>query len=515
MASEKLRESPIQSGLRSSKLKAQIDQQLDELFQDILPTVPYLRRVQQDQRKPLPPPLPQPYWWHGTLFTKGEQELQYVTFHPEPLETTRSHGQWDDGNGGLEVPESAQSHQSSGRTPLQTQGVKKKISIFEYKNRGKSQSIGKNTDTTDTIHRADKPLHNDEEHAPLKVNGTTTIHTQDKRLDESFSSLNKDNQLPSAKVESDEKSPSQSITGKSPSAKRRRLSEDSRMDDILKQPEALEKERSPVKSAECSDRNQKSDDLNVPTNILRRQSPGTKPRTPPPSNGRQPNLPKMLSPTLPGRLADSLPPLLSPGLPPEIEEALAEAERQRPKDPMKSLNKTHPAKNGVSTRPSSRQETRPSHIDSQSRKVGNKRNGWIRLKFRGGQHRKTLASILNEESRRVAYKKGRSGSARDTVGSNHANHAPDRSGTSAAQPPIRTGVKKRQRSQSSENYHDSRSSPHAPDTPSIKKARLAHSAPSANTLRMASSQGICLSTCQKYCKSCTLNIELTFQISHR
>ena len=63
-----------------------------------------------------------------------------MTFR-RPLDNMlHAHGQWDDGRGGIAIHDKSLSHNSSGHTPLQGLGVKKKITLADYKNRDKSKN---------------------------------------------------------------------------------------------------------------------------------------------------------------------------------------------------------------------------------------------------------------------------------------------------------------------------------------------------------------------------------------
>ena len=63
-----------------------------------------------------------------------------MTFR-RPLDNMlHAHGQWDDGRGGIAPRDNLLSHNSSGHTPLQGPGVKKKITLADYKNRDKGKT---------------------------------------------------------------------------------------------------------------------------------------------------------------------------------------------------------------------------------------------------------------------------------------------------------------------------------------------------------------------------------------
>lgn len=127
-------------------LKNALDQQLDQLIKDVLPSSPYLLRMPYQEDNPRLKPPSQRYWSHGTPFAPEEEAVQYTTFHQSPGGCLRSVGQWDDGKGGIAPPEPLPSNSSSGRTPLQNQGgTKKKMTIAEWKNRDKSVPSSKDS----------------------------------------------------------------------------------------------------------------------------------------------------------------------------------------------------------------------------------------------------------------------------------------------------------------------------------------------------------------------------------
>ena len=59
----------------SSELRKELDQVLDVLIRDTLPTAPYILRLQNGQVKPIPQPAQQCYWRAGTHFAEDEEEL--------------------------------------------------------------------------------------------------------------------------------------------------------------------------------------------------------------------------------------------------------------------------------------------------------------------------------------------------------------------------------------------------------------------------------------------------------
>ena len=131
------------SPITSVKPQNAFDHRLDHLIKDILPSSPYILRLQQSPGRRLPQPSQSYHWKLGDLFTLGEQELQYMTFRRPMDGMLQAHGQWDDGNGGIAPRGQNISHASSGQTPLQGSGVKKKITLADYKNRDKSKNGAK------------------------------------------------------------------------------------------------------------------------------------------------------------------------------------------------------------------------------------------------------------------------------------------------------------------------------------------------------------------------------------
>ena len=130
-------------GRALSKRQAAIDARLDELIKDELPFTPYIFRIQHAEGRKLPQPTHSQHWRTGTPFAADEQELQYMTFRRPTDLLIRSHGQWDDGKGGIAPREVPGSHTSSGRTPLNGPSARKKITLADYKNRDKSKAVGK------------------------------------------------------------------------------------------------------------------------------------------------------------------------------------------------------------------------------------------------------------------------------------------------------------------------------------------------------------------------------------
>ena len=155
------------------ELKADLDRHLDQLTKDVLPSSPYLLRMPYQRDNPQAKPSSQGYWSQGTLFSPDEEALQYTTFHQSPAGCLRSVGQWDDGKGGIAPQEKAQSQSSSGRTPIQNQGAKKKMTLAEYKNRDKSCTTSKDDTIVAKDDVAGGALGAQTTAPPIQVNGVT------------------------------------------------------------------------------------------------------------------------------------------------------------------------------------------------------------------------------------------------------------------------------------------------------------------------------------------------------
>ncbi|KAI1615307.1 hypothetical protein EDD36DRAFT_380339 [Exophiala viscosa] len=123
----------------------QVNERLAHLWESILPRQPYLLSVPSDV----------PYrhssrfintWYEGTPFDKNEEQLQYLSFLPhlgEHESLLKVEGGWADeqGNRILEEEPSPRTVPASGRnTPADT-GNRKKISLKDYKTKGKSPPV--------------------------------------------------------------------------------------------------------------------------------------------------------------------------------------------------------------------------------------------------------------------------------------------------------------------------------------------------------------------------------------
>lgn len=121
----------------------QLDERLHHLSESILPRQPYLLSVPSDV----------PYrhssrfintWYEGTPFDRTEEQVQYVSFLPhlgDHESLLKVEGGWADDQGNpVEEELSPKTVPASGRnTPLET-GHRKKISLKDYKTKGKSPS---------------------------------------------------------------------------------------------------------------------------------------------------------------------------------------------------------------------------------------------------------------------------------------------------------------------------------------------------------------------------------------
>ncbi len=125
-----------------SNIVAQLDEQLQHLSDTTLPPYPYLLSVPSDV----------PYrhssrfvntWYEGTPFDRSEEQLQYLSFLPHQGEhesLLRVEGGWadDHGNPVDEEDLSPRALPASGRHTPSELGARKKISLKDYKTKGKS-----------------------------------------------------------------------------------------------------------------------------------------------------------------------------------------------------------------------------------------------------------------------------------------------------------------------------------------------------------------------------------------
>jgi hypothetical protein len=126
---------------RTSEIISQLDDRLHRLRQSILPRQPYLVSVPSDV----------PYrhssrfvntWYEGTPFDHTEEQLQYVSFlsrQREDESLLKVEGSWADDQGNR-IDEDALSPKTipnTGRNTPADQGQRKKISLKDYKTKGK------------------------------------------------------------------------------------------------------------------------------------------------------------------------------------------------------------------------------------------------------------------------------------------------------------------------------------------------------------------------------------------
>ena len=115
-----------------------VDARLAHIFKDILPTAPYLLRLNPGA---LQAPSSSYSWRRDTHFEASEEELQYLTFRRDHEGTfLHAHGQWDDGHGNIAPLGDSMSRTSSGHTPLLGRAPKRKITLADYHNRDKSKT---------------------------------------------------------------------------------------------------------------------------------------------------------------------------------------------------------------------------------------------------------------------------------------------------------------------------------------------------------------------------------------
>lgn len=276
-----------------SPILAQLDELYSHLSDTILPKQPYLLSVPSDV----------PYrhssrfvntWYEGTPFDRKEEQLQYVSFLPhlgEHESLLKVEGGWadDDGNPIEEEELSPKAVPASGRaTPAET-GQRKKISLKDYKTKGKSPPVS-------TIQaspaQAIKEAETNSTNPKTVAEETATAPTEKKqRGPASPSKGTKDQQpqppkrLPVDGAGSPQTPPAKSLQTSAPSpAKRRKLSP------------APEEQIHPSKAPMAESQ----------TSVMK--------------------MPRLLSPTLPSPQKEkdySLPELLSPILPPSLAKAIS------------------------------------------------------------------------------------------------------------------------------------------------------------------------------------------------
>lgn len=124
------------------------DARLRILRDEILPAVPYILSTYTSltpEHVKVQYPQNEINWRKFTLFSRGEDELQYLTFKDRSsdhdIRGMYARGGWDDGKGRIAPLHEPYSRTSSDGTPRQGQAAKKKkITLADYKNRDKNKS---------------------------------------------------------------------------------------------------------------------------------------------------------------------------------------------------------------------------------------------------------------------------------------------------------------------------------------------------------------------------------------
>ena len=410
------------------KIKQDLDRTLDELFNDVLPSTPYVRRLQLDPSKPThqyPPQLWEYYWRRGSLWRSGEYELQYLTFNRNPDGILRSHGDWDDGYGGIAPSNKVKSHASRGQTPTQSTAVKKKISLADYKNRSIRKAVGENTTPTNKSPERDNDLKQrlgESPNVPGKIEDaasevaavtgkpTSEHHTgcpSQSQTSEGARSADKDTMIARSPLNGNpSSSATPSIGFRTPEhlpdnrpLKKRRVSSDSTSH---LQDEAERKRR----SLPMEFNKQNNHPLINGSLELNSQAPAIQvssndggdfiqSTTSSPRSADAVRLPPMLSPTLPGVEKFKLPPLLSPNLPPQIEKILKEHRNQKV-ERHKGLNRTqnsHHVSSKSIDRGSSKMSSKSGQHPETTKGQG-KPEKWIKIRIMRKAQRKILAEYL-------------------------------------------------------------------------------------------------------------------------
>ncbi|KAL6243445.1 hypothetical protein RBB50_009437 [Rhinocladiella similis] len=266
---------------------AQLDQRIHHLQESILPRQPYLLSV----------PSGVPYqhssrfintWYEGTPFERHEEQLQYLSFSAHQGEhesLLKVEGGWADDQGNpIEDEVSPRTVPASGRNTPAESGHRKKISLKDYKTKGKSPP---------TLQPRSQPLQSAEE---TQLSGRLETEAQEKakpdqtNKEESVVPRKTDLELPDSKPKvtplnspGPSQSPVRSQTADGPSpAKKRKLSP-------------------PFETSKPA-----------------RNAPKSK------STHSNMAMPTLLSPTLPSPENETgLPQLLSPVLPPTLAKALS------------------------------------------------------------------------------------------------------------------------------------------------------------------------------------------------
>ncbi len=163
-----------------------VDSRLRILRDEVLPKAPYILSTTTSltpEHVRIQYPQNAINWRKYTLFCRGEDELQYVTFKDRSsdhdIRGMYARGGWDDGKGKIAPLEEPYSRTSSDGTPRQGQASKKKkITLADYKNRDKNKALQSAPSATTT---APKPkegargAYKSEEHA-TNIKDTPKTH---------------------------------------------------------------------------------------------------------------------------------------------------------------------------------------------------------------------------------------------------------------------------------------------------------------------------------------------------
>ncbi|KAL9125475.1 MAG: hypothetical protein Q9217_005328 [Psora testacea] len=368
----------------ASRPQDTLDASLDQLIKEVLPSSPYILRLQQSHGRRLPTPSQSYHWMQGTLFSPNEQELQYMTFRRSMDGMLHAHGQWHDGNGGIVPGDQSISQTSSGRTPLQSQGVKKKISLADYKNRDRNKNMNGDLSAAQQAQEATstgpeqgggqmKDIKNEDAHK-VKSDNNMSIVGQEVEVTKQTGSLGK--KRTADVLTATERPEAIELPSASPPAKkpRRSISSAPLVPRVVpaEKNNAVEAVIPKVKATAAPA--YEPDTQSAPILALNAKSLGAaaivsdaEVKAPAPKDGlkKSSGLPPMLSPTLPNVKSYTLPPLLSPTLPPEIEAALAKSKGTRAEH-NGSFNTTSRAPNysASSNRPKSDTVTSVSQVSS-------------------------------------------------------------------------------------------------------------------------------------------------------
>ncbi|KAL9099885.1 MAG: hypothetical protein Q9163_004677 [Psora crenata] len=347
----------------TSSLPGTLDAKLDRLIREILPPTPYILRLEQSHGRRLPTPSQSYHWMQGTLFSNDEQELQYMTFRRPADGMLHAHGQWDDGKGGIALRDGPASQTSSGRTPLQNQSVKKKISLADYKKRDKTRIANGTTPAAQPepngVAMSLKLSDAETKNAPVEgaeiSNCVTNKAAAGHETEVTKQTGSPGQKRSAAALTANENTEAIEIACISPPAKKLNtficstplatqewlIGKGNASKSVMPQTELV------AATAAASDA--QSAPLHA-SSVKATERAATVPNakvvgsTPNDGLQRASELPPMLSPTLPNINSCRLPPLLSPTLPPEIEAAIAEAKGNR-RTSNGSLNKHSRAPN--------------------------------------------------------------------------------------------------------------------------------------------------------------------------